>query len=99
MQKDLSTSLGSCATPPELPTSDELRVIYTESEFATWCMIHGYTPSCIAMSVYKMRYPVNNVQVSFTSTSVHEVLEFLQKESLLLPNYEDVFKVELILFT
>lgn len=58
-------------------------------------MIHGYTPSCIAMSLHKMRHPINQTMYSFESVDVDEVLDFLQKDNLLDPLYKNIFQVEL----
>eukprot|EP00210_Caulerpa_lentillifera_P008069 g7705.t1 len=87
--KYLTTALGCCSTPWELPDKAEMDLIFKDSEFAAWCLIHGFSPSCIAMSVNEMQKSKNQVGTNPTKVTLESILETVKNESPLNPAYRD----------
>lgn len=91
-------ALSCCESPWDLPNSEELDLVFNESEFAAWCLVHGYTPSCLAMSVNEMQYSRSQVLASPIEVNLKDIKEFIQDDYLYVPPYRDQINVELRLY-
>lgn len=95
ISKHGSVALSCCETPWDFPNSEELDLVFNESEFAAWCLVHGYTPSSLAMSVNEMQYSSNEVLASPIEVNLEDIKHFIQDEYPCFPPFRDQIKVEL----
>lgn len=96
--KYTTTALGCCGVPWDLPDRVEMDLIFEESEFAAWCMVHGFTPSCIAISVNDMQASKTQDGSIPKQVNLNSIFEILEKEFPINPAYHEPIWVRIWTF-
>eukprot|EP00210_Caulerpa_lentillifera_P005534 g5293.t1 len=86
-------AFACCNTPWDLPTREEMELIYAESEFAAWCIVHGYVPSCLAISVNNMQRSRNNMLSSPIVVNLDDIISIMELHNRFSFYSKDLIKI------